>query len=120
MPRIASRLSLWSVVIATFVGAAAASIACDSAGDDATPVACRAQSYRYSQYTGANYDCHCHDEEFAGDEDPGQVCRDLYDELFSASYSAGGSHDREFSFVVAAPGRTCDEVVVDPCDNTDI
>ena len=82
------------------------------------PLACRAQTYRYSEYTGATRGCTCHDTSFADDEEPQSVCQGLYDALFDASYSAGGSN-REYNSVTSAPGLSCEEIVTDPCDNTD-
>ncbi len=96
---------------------AASPIGCDDP-EESMPLACRAQTYRYSEYTGATRGCTCHDTSFTEDEEPKSVCQGLYDALFDASYSAGGSN-REYSFVTSAPGLSCEEIVTDPCDNTE-
>lgn len=85
--------------------------------EEPMPLACRAQTYSYSQYTGARRGCTCHDQEFVEEESPQEVCQDLFDSLFNAGYS-GSSSDRSYNFVTAAPGLTCEDIVVDPCDNT--
>lgn len=93
-------------------------IGCDDA-EEPMPLACRAQTYRYSEYTGGRNGCTCLDESFTEDEGPQSACASLFDSLFIAGSSASGSHDTEYSFVTAAPGLTCDEIVTDPCDNTE-
>lgn len=112
-----ARGSILLACVAT-VGVGATAGCLDRADDeDGMVVACRAQAYRYSEYTGGARRCTCFDDAFSESEDPSAVCQQLYDDLFSAGYSAGGGHDTEYSFVVAAPGLSCDEIDIDPCDN---
>lgn len=97
---------------------AAAPTGCDDP-EEPMPLACRAQTYSDSEYTGARHGCSCHDHSFTEDEEPQTVCQSLFDELFVAGYSAGGSSNREYNFVTSAPGLSCEEIVTDPCDNTE-